>query len=158
MESMKAELASLKIEISDLRNSMKDSTKYIEILSSQVLITSHVTEKLRNELDRLDQYSRRNSLVIRGIPAKPRESVADVEKKVKEVITQMDLSFMQCFSSFNEPIWIIFFYLFQNHSYQELRDVCITQLFNELMFSCLRVTCWKVLLICFSVCRNKVKI
>ena len=92
MESMNKVIASLKMEISDLRNTMKDNLKYIEILSSQVLITSHVTEKLRNELDRLDQYSMRFSLVIRGIPAKPRESVADVGKKVKEVIMQMDLS------------------------------------------------------------------
>ena len=56
-------------------------------IEAKALVSSQVTSLLEIELDRLNQYGRRTSLIIKGIPVKERETNEEIEKKVLKIIT-----------------------------------------------------------------------
>ena len=81
------DLAQLKAEVARLRDEM-------DKIKQDMLITKNENNILKREVDRLEQYGRRHSVVIRGIPAVEDESTADLTEKVKDVLRN-DLSIKQ---------------------------------------------------------------
>ena len=78
------DLAQLKAEVARLRDEMNK-------IKQDMLVTKNENNILKREVDRLEQYGRRHSVVIRGIPAVEDESTADLTEKVKNVLRN-DLS------------------------------------------------------------------
>ena len=65
------------------------------------MITKNENNILKREVDRLEQYGRRHSVVIRGIPAVEGESTADLTEKVKNVLRN-DLAIKQEIKDFDK--------------------------------------------------------
>ena len=61
-------------------------------MEEKQVVSSHVNSLLSKEVDRLSQYTRRSNLVLRNVFAPEKESVEQVEEKVKDVIGKMGLS------------------------------------------------------------------
>ena len=87
-ESMKEEVLTLKNELNLLKNSVKNMEITITKLESQVAVSHQVSNNLKKEIDKLQQYSRRSCLIIKDIPTHKDETVQDVETKVCEEITK----------------------------------------------------------------------
>ena len=62
----------------------------LTLLRSQVAIKDSVTKGLQNEIARLQQYTRRYSLTIAGIPKPPNEKPENLRKIVEEIIDETD--------------------------------------------------------------------
>jgi hypothetical protein len=73
-------------EIASLRQQLQDMHGRLEAVEAQVAITSNVNSILSKEIDRLEQYGRRNSIVIRGIPPKDDETNDELMKNVKDIV------------------------------------------------------------------------
>lgn len=74
-------------EIRLLKKRVDELTKRVVELESFQQVSSKVTETLKKEVDRLDQYGRRHSVVIRNIEKPPNETQEQVEAKVNALIT-----------------------------------------------------------------------
>ena len=63
-------------------------------LEGHLSLASHCCNKvLRDQLDELQQYSRRSCLIVRGIPVSEKETITDVESKLKALIVEnLDVS------------------------------------------------------------------
>ena len=75
------EIASLRAEVKELRERM-------EVVESQAAITAQVNATLAKEIDRLEQYGRRNSIVIRGIPPNKDETNKDLKENVRKIVAE----------------------------------------------------------------------
>ena len=51
-----------------------------------MFVASHVSDLLHEKIDNLQQYSRRNCLVLDDLPVIANESVSDLKVKVKETV------------------------------------------------------------------------
>ena len=80
------EIQELKRDIAAMKNHIANLTNSVTFLSSQVAITSHVNTVLKQNLDKLQQYTRRSCLVFHGVPTENNETVHDVESKIKDII------------------------------------------------------------------------
>ena len=60
-------------------------------LEEKQAVLSHVNGVLSQEVDRLNQYTRRSNIVLRNVFVPENETVEQVEKEVKDVITKMGL-------------------------------------------------------------------
>ena len=76
----------MKGEMDELRSRITKLETQVEMVKSQQAIATIVSDRLKEEVDTLQQYSRRNCLVINGIPTNRNESNKDVEEKVKSII------------------------------------------------------------------------
>ena len=56
-----------------------------EVVSEKV-IASHVSDLLHEKIDDLQQYSRRNCLILDGLPVTTNESISDLKVKVRETV------------------------------------------------------------------------
>ena len=74
------EIRLLKIRVTEL-------TKRVEELEGFKLVSSKVSEGLRKEVDRLDQYGRRYNVIIRNVEKPANETQEQLEKKVGNLIT-----------------------------------------------------------------------
>ena len=73
VETMNEKVFSLENQVESLETQVKDLTP----LKKEV-------EQLKDvKAEKMQQYSRRNCIVLEGIPVKPRESISDLEKVVK---------------------------------------------------------------------------
>ena len=68
VQLLKEEMATLKDEVTALRTLVKDLEDKVVTIDGKTLVSEHVSTLLRKEVDRLEQYGRRASLVIKGIP------------------------------------------------------------------------------------------
>ena len=68
-------------ELSPLKNEVK---KLVDINA----VATKVSDNLSKELERLQQYSRRNCLVLENIPLTKKESLKDLESKVESAVTK----------------------------------------------------------------------
>ena len=68
-------------ELSPLKNEVRK-------LADTNAVASVVSENLSKELERLQQYSRRNCLVLENIPLTKKESLQDLERKVESAVTK----------------------------------------------------------------------
>ena len=63
------------------------------VLESKMVITSHVNDALSIQIDDSNQYSRRNCIIINGIPTKQNETVSDVERLITDTLAnELNLS------------------------------------------------------------------
>ena len=75
-------------EIASLRAELKELRERMEVVESQAAITAQVNATLAKEIDRLEQYGRRNSLVIRGIPPNKDETNKDLKENVRKIVAE----------------------------------------------------------------------
>ena len=73
--------------IARLQQELQDLRERFDVLESQVAITTKVNTALAKEVDRLEQYGRRNSIVIRGILPKENETDDQLKDSVEKVIS-----------------------------------------------------------------------
>ena len=62
----------------------------VEKLESKNAILSKVTDVLRSEVDRLDQYGRRSNIIIRNVEVADGETQENVEQKVKDIVGSLN--------------------------------------------------------------------
>ena len=77
--------------IASLRQEMKEMQERLEAVEAMVAVTAKVNTELAKEVDRLEQYGRRHSIVIRGIPPKEEESNDQLKESVKKAIGELGL-------------------------------------------------------------------
>ena len=89
VETMNEKVVSLENQVESLETQVKDLTplkKEVEQLKDVKAVCSNINDTLLKEIEKMQQYSRRNCIVLEGIPVKPRESISDLEKVVKFTI------------------------------------------------------------------------
>ena len=74
-------------EIRLLKEQVDQLTNRVQQLESFKLVSLKITDALRKEIDRLDQYGRRHSVVIRNVEKPDNETQEQVEAKVNSLIT-----------------------------------------------------------------------
>lgn len=80
------EIDTLKNQVEILRKSMDELKYEMMIINSKVEVSSQVNNVLQRQLEDLQQYSRRYSIILDNVNAKPNEKVEEVEKQVKEIL------------------------------------------------------------------------
>ena len=65
--------------------------KEITILKDRNAVSCNVSQKLSDEIERQQQYSRRNCLVLEGIPLNRKETNESLMKKVKDSIEELGI-------------------------------------------------------------------
>ena len=73
-------------EIASLREELKRVNERMDVMESQIAVTARVNTMLAQEIDRLEQYGRRNSIVIRGIKPDDTEDNAKLKECVRQVV------------------------------------------------------------------------
>lgn len=84
VDGLNLKVSSLENEISDL----KPLKKEVEKLNDCRAVATTVSENLSKEVERLQQYSRRNCIVLENIPLTKNESIQTLEGKVESAITK----------------------------------------------------------------------
>ena len=79
------EVSSLKDEINELRTLVKKLENKINEIDGKSLVSKQVSTLLRKEVDRLEQYGRRASLTIKGIPPN-RDEDNNLKNQVIDII------------------------------------------------------------------------
>ena len=62
--------------------------KTVERLQSELIITKNVNDILANEVGDLQQYQRRQCIVIDGLQTAPNKTILQVTQKAENVLTQ----------------------------------------------------------------------
>lgn len=86
-QDLKDEFDLQRQEITDLKNKVLKLELLLNEVVSEKAIASHVSDLLHEKIDDLQQYSRRNCLVLEGLPVTTNESVNDLKDKVREAVT-----------------------------------------------------------------------
>ena len=79
-------MLAMKGEIEALKKQVEALTSRVEEAESIAAVTATVNARLQKELDRLEQYGRRHSIVIRGIAPVENETNEDLIEKVKQAV------------------------------------------------------------------------
>ena len=90
IEKLNSQVVVLNKKVDNLEEQVKELTPLknkIQKLENMNAVASTVSENLSKELEKLQQYSRRNCLIIENIPLSKKESTEDLEKKVESAIT-----------------------------------------------------------------------
>ena len=77
----------MKEEITILRETVEGLKTDMTILNTKYEMISHVTKILQQQLENLQQYSRRYSVILDHVPVKQKEKTMDVENEVKKLKT-----------------------------------------------------------------------
>ena len=92
LKTLKDKVSNLEKRLIELESKNKTLEDKVTTLESENTISKHVTTKLSNELDRLDQYHRRSNVVISNVLKLESENNEDVKAKVHEIIkNELDL-------------------------------------------------------------------
>ena len=84
-QDLKDEVAFQQQEITDLKSKVLKLELLLNEVVSEKVITSHVSDLLHEKID-LQQYSRRNCLILDGLPVTTNESISDLKVKVTETV------------------------------------------------------------------------
>ena len=84
-------VAELKKRIEELEVRNKSLEDRMGLLEEKQGVLSHVNGMLSQEVDRLNQYTRRSNIVLKNVFVPENETVDQVEKEVKNIITKMGL-------------------------------------------------------------------
>ena len=87
INAQRKEIDELKETVKSLSVNVVQLQKDMDVLNSDLKISTNVSNVLRAEVDNLQQYSRRYSIVLDGVAPKQNESIAVVEKDVKTILT-----------------------------------------------------------------------
>ena len=82
-------ISTLQDQINQLNSTVEKLTLRLAICESKSAVQERVNDELLQEIDRLEQYGRRNQLIIKGIPLPPKqhENNNDLKDKVEDIIT-----------------------------------------------------------------------
>ena len=72
--------------INELTSRILQLENKVEILESTIQVTQRVNTALSNEIDDLQQYQRRQCIIIDGIQTTPNETVEEVSQKAEKVL------------------------------------------------------------------------
>ena len=81
----------LKKRIVALEDKNKTLENHVMKLEDKQATLSHVNSMLSEEVDRLNQYTRRSNIVIKNVFAPEKETVEQVEEQVKKIINKMGI-------------------------------------------------------------------
>ena len=76
----------LKKEIESLKGTVNELKLDYMLVNSRLEVSQHVNKILQDQLDDLQQYSRRYSVVLDNVPVKPNETTNSVEAEVKDIL------------------------------------------------------------------------
>lgn len=79
IECLKKEMVYLKKTVNIIKHEMN-------LINSKLEISSHVNDVLKSQLDELQQYSRRYSVLLDNVPARSNETTQEVENEVKNIL------------------------------------------------------------------------
>ena len=68
------EVNKLQLDVTKLKEVVRTLGHTLDEMEAKALVSSQVTSLPEKELDRLNQYGRRTSLIIKGIPVQERET------------------------------------------------------------------------------------
>ena len=85
-QDLKDEVAFQRQEITDLKSKVLKLELLLNEVVSEKVIASHVSDLLHEKIDDLQQYSRRNCLILDGLPVTTNESISDLKVKVRETV------------------------------------------------------------------------
>ena len=80
-QDLKDEVAFQRQEITDLKSKVLKLELLLNEVVSEKVIASHVSDLLHEKIDDLQQYSRRNCLILDGLPVTTNESISDLKVK-----------------------------------------------------------------------------
>ena len=87
-----SEVAKLRLEVEQLRKTVELMQVKLRDIEAKEAVTSQVNSVLANEVDRLEQYGRRHSVIIKGLDLKDKEDNASLSKRVQLIISnELDL-------------------------------------------------------------------
>ena len=87
ISAQRKEIDELKETVKSLSVDVLKLQKDVDVLNSDLKVSTNVSDVHRAEVDNLQQYSRRYSVVIDGVAPKQNESIPVVEKDVKTILT-----------------------------------------------------------------------
>ena len=74
--------------VAELTARITNPEKTVERLQSELVITKNVNNLLTNEVDDLQQYQRRQCIVIDGLQTTPNETISQITLKTENVLAQ----------------------------------------------------------------------
>ena len=86
IKELKERMALLEGEVNSLKEKNASLKEKVILLESRVAVNENVSEKLRQEVDRLDQYHRRPNVMIRNVVLPQNQAQHDVEGIIKNVL------------------------------------------------------------------------
>ena len=85
---LKSEIKKLQERLEDVEKRNLELEDRVTTLESINTVSSRVTEELKNEIDRLDQYGRRSNIIIKHVPLKENEPPSEVVKIVGNFLSK----------------------------------------------------------------------
>ena len=86
IEEQRKEIEKLKGQVESLTKSVDGLNYELTILKTKQEVSSHVNSVLERQVDDLQQYSRRYSIILDNVPAKKNEKNEDLEREVKDIL------------------------------------------------------------------------
>ena len=93
---LKAIVESLQSRVTTLEKKVRTLENKVEALESTLLVSQNTSDKLSEELDkqsaefdRLHQYSRRNCIIVSGIPVKKNETCEDLKRSFEKTLSKI---------------------------------------------------------------------
>ena len=81
-----SELERMKDEIAELQKTVRTLRYDLSMVNSRIEISNHVNNLLRDQVDKLQQYTRRYSVIMENVPVVQNESTENVETEVKNIL------------------------------------------------------------------------
>ena len=94
-------IASLRQEMKAMQERLEKVEAQVEKVEAQAAVTAKVNTALVKEIDRLEQYGRRHSVVIRGIPPNEKETNEELKERVRNVVAG-ELGLKEQFKDFDK--------------------------------------------------------
>ena len=88
MAELKQKLTQLENKLKTMEEKNKNLEARVDELESVKLISANVNDRLVDELDRLDQYTRRSNLIIRNIFLPEKETNEEISNKITKLISK----------------------------------------------------------------------
>ena len=88
LNQLRERLKTVEGQITTLKDDNKLLKARVLVLEDQVAIATNTSEKLRVEVDRLDQYHRRSNIVLKNVAVPKKQSQDEDEKFVERLFTK----------------------------------------------------------------------
>ena len=88
LNQLKERLKTVEGQITTLKDENKLLKARVLVLEDQVAVSNNTSEKLRTEIDRLDQYHRRHNIMLKNVAVPKKPSQDEDEKFVKTLFTK----------------------------------------------------------------------
>ena len=88
LNQLKERLKIVEGQITTLKDWNKLLKARVLVLEDQVAVSNNTSEKLRTEIDRLDQYHRRHNVMLKNVAVPKKQSQDEDEKFLKNLFTK----------------------------------------------------------------------